>query len=394
MIKYCLVNRETRAVDYGIGTYSKSVIDFVKSIGTYELVILHLYRQIEIPRVELIQNIRHIHIALKSECFNSDTKAMFDNVFAESEIIFHFNNLIVDEWGPFLRKLYPAAKIVCTVHYLSWYYSLKGNKNLFYKVIETKGMETLHPKSQYTYTYFKKNALSLRCCDYVIVLCNETYEMLRDIYGVEENKLYLIPNGIKPLKHLVKRRHDNTTINIIYVGRIDEIKGVVYLAKAFSIVKRSHKDVNLHLIGDAEDCDYLQQCLAVCPNIMYHGRLSHKELEAYYSTSDIGVIPSFHEQCSYSLIEMMAYGLPVIGTNATGMDEMLSVTPNSKIPIELAFNDESEFVEKLAATIVRYIRNPELRKKDSFLIYSAYNEKYTIDIFNKNMYGLLKNMYH
>lgn len=392
MIKYCLVNRETRAVDYGIGTYSEFVLDFVKSVGRYEIVVLHLYRWIETPRMELIQDIMHIHIALKLDCFNSDVKAMFNKVFAGSEVIFHFNNLIVDEWGPFLKELYPSTKIVCTVHYLSWYYSLGGNKELFHKVIETEGLATLHPKSQYTYTYFRKNALSFQCCDYVIVLCNETYEMLRDIYGVDENLIYLIPNGIKPLEHPIKRRYDNSTTNIIYVGRIDEIKGIMYLAKAFSIIKKSYANANLHLIGDAENKSYLQQCLDICPDIKYHGRLSHKELDAYYCKSDIGVIPSFHEQCSYSLIEMMSYGLPVVGTNATGIDEMLSPVPNSKVPIELAFNDESEFVKEIAAAITRYICDLELRKKDSFLMSSLFHKKYTIDIFNKNMYNFLNNI--
>lgn len=39
--------------------------------------------------------------------------------------------------------------------------------------------------------------------------------------------------------------------------------------------------------------------------------------------SDIGILPSLTEQCSFVAIEMLMHGLPIIGTDSSGLDEMI-----------------------------------------------------------------------
>ncbi|WP_032559999.1 glycosyltransferase, partial [Bacteroides fragilis] len=53
------------------------------------------------------------------------------------------------------------------------------------------------------------------------------------------------------------------------------------------------------------------------------GKISKQKLYEFYQIADVGVMPSFHEQCSYVAIEMMMHGLPLIITNTTGLSEMI-----------------------------------------------------------------------
>ena len=63
-------------------------------------------------------------------------------------------------------------------------------------------------------------------------------------------------------------------------------------------------------------------------------------------------MPSFHEQCSYVAIEMMMYGIPLIGTDSTGLKEMLGDNQKYMMKIFEEANNVSLSVENLAHTLV------------------------------------------
>ena len=57
---------------------------------------------------------------------------------------------------------------------------------------------------------------------------------------------------------------------------------------------------------------------------MFTGKLSKQELYQFYQIADVGVMLSKHEQCSFVAIEMMMHGIPIIASDSTGLDEMVS----------------------------------------------------------------------
>ncbi len=85
----------------------------------------------------------------------------------------------------------------------------------------------------------------------------------------------------------------------------------------------------------------------------------------------------------------MSHGLPIIGTTATGNNDMLEPMPFSRIPIELAFVNESAMVNELASAILRFVDSPKLRKESSDIAYSLFCQRYTRDIFFGNMKNFL-----
>ena len=99
-----------------------------------------------------------------------------------------------------------------------------------------------------------------------------------------------------------------------------EEKGLGYLIKAFRMLLKKNPDCRLVIAGDGDLSKYIYES-RYCSKITFVGKLPHKELYLLYQIADIGVLPSLMEQCSYTVIEMLMFGLPIIGTTTPGISE-------------------------------------------------------------------------
>ena len=64
-------------------------------------------------------------------------------------------------------------------------------------------------------------------------------------------------------------------------------------------------------------------------DLHYIGYLQKNELEKWYQLVDIGVLPSYSEQCSYTGIEMMMYSLPIVASDGFGVRIMSQIMAQS-----------------------------------------------------------------
>ena len=118
-------------------------------------------------------------------------------------------------------------------------------------------------------------------------------------------------------------------------------------------------DINLHarliLAGEGSYNTYLKECSGIRSRITFTGKVDKEELYQYYRIADVGVMPSFHEQCSYVGIEMMMHGVPLIGTSSTGLGEMIA----DDLKVRLDESQEEQLsVELLADKIVSVLTTP------------------------------------
>ena len=148
------------------------------------------------------------------------------------------------------------------------------------------------------------------------------------------------------------------------------------------------------IAGNGEYDMYMKECENIWTHVTWTGLLSKDKLYELYSIADIGVMPSFHEQCSYVAIEMMMYGLPVIGSTSTGLKEMITDGENGfHIPV-IEYDDKSEFdISLLAEKMLYLLQNPEKRKCIGQNARKRYEEQYAMDIFRKNMLNFYHSLY-
>ncbi|WP_297069478.1 glycosyltransferase family 4 protein [Thermococcus sp.] len=108
---------------------------------------------------------------------------------------------------------------------------------------------------------------------------------------------------------------------ILYVGRIEPRKGVGTLISAMKNIKG-----RLVVVGNGSNLPLLRKKakhLGILDRIDFMGHVEYSEIPKLYGASDVFVLPSLSEAFGIVLLEAMASGVPVVGTSAGGIPEIL-----------------------------------------------------------------------
>ena len=137
------------------------------------------------------------------------------------------------------------------------------------------------------------------------------------ISGVDEK---IFKNNSLARKNIrAKLRTDNSSIVILFLGRLKKEQGVVELIDAFSSLAHTDKRVILWLVGMDEDG--LQHELHVPENVFW---IPHTDIpEQYMAAADIFCLPSYREGFGSVVIEAAACGIPSIGSDIYGLNDAI-----------------------------------------------------------------------
>ena len=138
-------------------------------------------------------------------------------------------------------------------------------------------------------------------------------------FGYEEDKVRYIPNFINIEEYKPNYNFKNY---YIYVGRLSEEKGIINLIKA----AEKNKEYLLRIIGtgpiEGELKKYIEE--RNIQNIVFDGFKTGEELKALIRSARFLVIPSIcYENNPMSVIESMALGKVVVGSNIGGIPELI-----------------------------------------------------------------------
>ena len=226
--------------------------------------------------------------------------------------------------------------------------------------------------------YINKVIKSLKNFDFFMPVSKE----LSDFYEtrVKNTKVVYIPNFIDKMPTKISNLQNK---QLISVGRLDKIKGFDDLIDIFNIFQKSHDDWVLHIVGDGNEKQNLQNKinkLNLQNKIFLCGtKLSH-ELESEYINSSIYLMTSFSESFGLVLVEAASYGLPLIAfDSAKGAKEIIK---NNKNGFLIPNRDISVFLEKLN----ELLENSEQQKnfsKNSLLTAKSFSKSNISEIWNK-----------
>jgi glycosyltransferase involved in cell wall biosynthesis len=103
---------------------------------------------------------------------------------------------------------------------------------------------------------------------------------------------------------------------VLFCGSWAAVKGVTYLASAFSALVASGVRTNLTVLGGSVDDETIRSAFApdARPFVTIAGRVPEAEVMAAYRTHDLLVWPSTYEGFGMVLIEAMSQRLPVVAT--------------------------------------------------------------------------------
>jgi len=120
-------------------------------------------------------------------------------------------------------------------------------------------------------------------------------------------------------------------------ARLDEIKDHKSLFQALRILIANDSSVQLWLAGDGSQRKNLQEYVIeqkLERNVRFLGQYAHEKIIDLYTNRsvDIVVLSSLYEGVPVSLLEAMAHGIPVIGTNVGGTPELLGEGAGLLVP--------------------------------------------------------------
>ena len=115
---------------------------------------------------------------------------------------------------------------------------------------------------------------------------------------------------------------------VIFAGRLENVKGLDFLIKAFVKFRESMKcSALLYLCGDGTQKDSLQALalqLGVEKHVRFPGMLPHTLLRDYFQCADIFSMTSYYEGLPNVMLEAMACGLPVASTEVGGIADLVN----------------------------------------------------------------------
>lgn len=132
----------------------------------------------------------------------------------------------------------------------------------------------------------------------------------------------VIPNGIHIKDIQCAKKTNNDRIQLLYVGRLDPVKGVEYLLESFKSLNENKYE--LVLVGDGTNrrkYEKMAKKLGIDQDVVFEGW--ENNVTPFYENSDIFVLPSISEGQPTVLLEAQAAGLPVIATNVGGVNEII-----------------------------------------------------------------------
>lgn len=395
MTNIFIFNNASRAAGYGIGTYIKQLAEGLSVMPETKVSLVEMYADTkEFAISDDKDGIRHylipsLHSGTENETY---CRVIFyflarniDNV-GNDKIVFQFNYFQHYPLAVLLKAWYINSCIVLTVHYMSWCFELNGNVKRM-KAITAEGYEPTDDKERGVISSYVGEKVFLYLADVVLVLSKRTKDILANNYSVSVDKMRLVYNGIADDTCCDSLSCDSKGLrrNILYVGRLDEIKGLKFLISAYEKIVDKYPDTHLVIVGDGDFQPYMEQCRTFHEHVSFLGKMQSGDLDKVYESAYIGVMPSFHEQCSYTAIEMMRHGIPVIGTDSTGLAEMLDATPELRVHIDEDDFNEDVFVSQIASRMDMLLSDDTTCHTASDAVLKQYKERYTLEAMTKGV---------
>ena len=197
--------------------------------------------------------------------------------------------------------------------------------------------------------------------------------------GVPSNKFTVVHNGIPIIKPVIDKRtgirqewgvgSDDIVFGI--ASRLEKIKGLDYLIKAFARLASENKNLRLVLIGDGTQKDHLKtlsSSLSVDSIVKFVG--VRNDIAECLTAMDVFVLPSLSEAHSIGLLEAMRASKAIIATDVGGNTE--SVRDEREGLIVKAAD-----VADLSEALARLTKDSDLRARLGAAAYERFCSEFT-----------------
>lgn len=196
-------------------------------------------------------------------------------------------------------------------------------------------------------------------CDFVICQSEKWRSLFADHMSEgRRDRLEVIENWIDTdMKYAPVPRTDE--LRILFLGWIEETKGVFDLYEGFKLALRKTKNIRLQYAGKGAEFDNLKALVAqegYEDKIDLLGWVTKTDKQDLLNGIQVFALPSFFEGFPNSLLEAMLYGKACIATKVGSVEDIITEGENG-------FLMEIGEIEKIASTIIRLEEDNDLLKR-------------------------------
>ncbi len=169
--------------------------------------------------------------------------------------------------------------------------------------------------------------------DRIIAFSGHERDAMARLYGADPARVMLAPCGVdltkfRPLdqKEVRQRLGLNGEKVLLYVGRVEPLKGLDLLVETAAQMEADEENVRMMVVGgggpgepETDRVRRLAEERQVDGLIDFVGRVAHDELPLYYNAADVCVVPSYYESFGLVALESMACGTPVVASRVGGL---------------------------------------------------------------------------
>ena len=170
----------------------------------------------------------------------------------------------------------------------------------------------------------------------------------------------IIPNGVDLERFATAQPFEGLrdgTLNVLFVGRFEERKGLIHLLKAYHRLRKRKVDARLLVIGDGPKRREYRRFVGLrgIRDVEWLGRVNDDDKVRYFASADIYVAPNTgQESFGIVLLEAMAAGVPIIASDIHGFKNVIQRNVQG-------FLVEPRNPRALAAGLYALARDPDLR---------------------------------
>jgi len=164
--------------------------------------------------------------------------------------------------------------------------------------------------------------------DKVVSVSEYEAALIQRDFFIPEESIKLIHHGvdISEIKPQKKQASNNLRISLLFVGRLEQFKGVQYILKAMKLLKDDYKmKPILNIVGDGPYKKHLKKLTDELglEHIIWNGVLKHKAVWNKYKNADVFLLPSRTECYGLVVAEALASGVPAIVCDTSALTEFV-----------------------------------------------------------------------
>lgn len=218
---------------------------------------------------------------------------------------------------------------------------------------------------------------ALGLADYYTIPSAFVLNSIKGYENFDANKVRMLPYPSSITKK--QNRHSPQKHKIIWVGNAPVRKGLIYCAKAATILKRKFPDLNFEIIGVTNN-DLMKD--ATFKDLNFIGTLNKEQLIAEYESAEAYVFPTLYEGLAGTIIEAACCGCPIITTENAGVEK--GVFPALYIPVR--------DVDAIVTAVEKIFTSPDLQRQLSEDVFQFANKQYSPSTYKENLISLFSEL--